>query len=514
LDIRHEYADPTVSPFVRWGPAGYAVFPPNNIHEVAAEICDALRSDPGLLDTLCSKRIRWGQIGGASAIHPAATWDKVILGLLRSFRDGQDTAGVYPLAIELLHLMLERPAPSAWTTSSDFITRNIDTMSGWETEARYFSDLADRELAATRKNHLIGSLGQPFGQARHFLRLFSLFALADDFAERGRDYPRALRFGLYLDGDVFAGRWAFRFLDRVRSVRWRPESNHADDQWLAQSLVARLIDDLDHDVWGERVNDFSARPLGLEANYRLQIDYALDARLLLGGEPECYFQFEGRTVRWINPTPENRALLTIGCDDQDNPEAEHDLVGRLLSLLTWQHRSPIRIEDVYTGARRPLPWISMTRAGYANIAVYEPEKQFPTHLPTGTWELLALWREAEGANSVYYRFLGYWKILESAINDPKERQAWINENAPKHHDSRLVDAIRAEGQPFSDYLQHWGRNAAVHVWDEPMVKPDRWRDFRRFSRDVGLIRWLAETLVGGSFNDGTSSTRREGATSA
>jgi hypothetical protein len=127
---------------------------------------------------------------------------------------------------------------------------------------------------------------------------------------------------------------------------------------------------------------------------------------------------------------------------------------------------------------------------------------------------LALWREAEAANSVYYRFLSYWKILESAIKDPKDRRAWINENAPKHRDSKPVEAIRAEGQPFSDYLEHWGRNAAVHVWGEPMVKPDRWTDFQRFSRDVGLIRWLAETLVSGSYDDATRNIRGEGETSA
>lgn len=429
MEIRHEFADPATSPFVRWGKAGYAVFPPNTIYEVGAQISDALGRDLGALDLLCSTRIVWASIGGARAIHPAATWDAVILGLLRSIRDQQDTAAAYPLAVHLLSLMLPRPARNAWTGVSDFIASKMDMLSGWDIQQSYFADLGNLELEAVRKNHIVNALGQPAGSVRHFLRLFSLFALADDFTERGRTYPRALRFELYIDDPhIFAGGWVFRFFERIRSVRWRPDSNHADDQWLAQCLAARLVDDLDRDLWAERVSEVKTRPLMIESRYPAQADYILDTRLILGGQPEYYFQFEGRTIRWINPTPENRTALTIGCDDRDNPETEHDLVGRLLSLLSWQNHSPIRVRDATTGARRPLPWISMTRAGYANTVVSEPEKQFPPRLSPETWELLALYREAEASNSIYYRFLGYWKIVEAAIKDKAQREVWVIES--------------------------------------------------------------------------------------
>jgi hypothetical protein len=245
--------------------------------------------------------------------------------------------------------------------------------------------------------------------------------------------------------------------------------------------VAQLVDDLDRDAWLEGVLEKGARPIALEPEYRCQADYALETRLLIGNDAECYFQFEGRTVRWINPTPENRAILTIGCADRENAEKEHNLAGRLLSLLTWKHHTAIRVEEATTGGRRPLPWISMTRAGYAHIQADEPDKYFPAALSPETWNLLALYREAACADSVYYRFLAYWKVIERALQEKGRREEWINEAVARYPDPQVVEAVGSEQKSFFSYFEHWGRNAVAHVFREPTVNPDEGRDFRRFT---------------------------------
>lgn len=294
----------------------------------------------------------------------------------------------------------------------------------------------------------------------------------------------------------------------MRTVKWRPPLNLCDPEWLAQLLAARVVDATARDIWQERLDAHKERLSRLEPQYRRQLDYILDSELLIGNEDEVYLSFEGRTFRWMNGTPECRATVTVGCnDDPTTTRQAEQAVDRFLSFLVWQHHIPITKLWGAGGPRRSLPIAWEPRmSGGTRIEPENAVSGYRQPFSPRRWLALALYREGLTSRSVFYEFLSFWKILELAIPRPVERSDWVD-----RHAARLSGAP-AQAVPVFEYLEASCRDAIAHVSVGPLrrrrkkkkrghpamaaaVDPDNHEHRVRITRDTRLVRDLAESAI-------------------
>lgn len=111
---------------------------------------------------------------------------------------------------------------------------------------------------------------------------------------------------------------------------------------------------------------------------------------------------------------------------------------------------------------------------------------------------LALYREDLSVNSVPYQFLGFAKIINVLHAGGSAQKAWIGAVLPNVTDAdaraRLAE-LSGEVADVSAYLFESGRCAVAHANTSPVVNPDDVEDFLRLSKDLPLIKALAEHLI-------------------
>jgi hypothetical protein len=284
--------------------------------------------------------------------------------------------------------------------------------------------------------------------------------------------------------------------ERTRSIRWRPLSNFCDPDWLAGDVLARLTDTLDRNLWQARVEKQKDHVNSLDDDCPWQLDYVLDSDLAIGKQEQTYFPFEGGTFRWINGTPETKATISIGVKNLKNHRTEDESLNRLLSVLVWEHGQSIVKEGGVAGARRSIPMIWGPRM--ASGVEIDPQYLFrgPTTYSEERWLALALFKEGVNSDSVFYKFVNFWKILEKTIKKKKARLTWINSKGPQLGSHReRIDEIMKKNADLAEYLYDSGRCAIVHVFHDPIVNPDDYNDFVRISEDVRIVQELARAAV-------------------
>jgi len=336
-----------------------------------------------------------------------------------------------------------------------------------------------------------------FGPIRKILNVFALFAISEDFANHSTIYPHSVRLLIpEPEFGMLSPHWHRMQFHQVRTVRWRPQDILCDPEWLAEQLLARLTDNLDRDLWSEHIEKYKERENKLDADCPFQLDYVLDSGLIIGDEEEVYFSFEGKTFRWINGTPESQAVLSVGCKNLNDP-SETEAVNRLLSSLVWSHRVSIRKGSGVGGARRTLPltWGPRMSGGIK----IDPQYLLSEHKSGASANrnlALALYKEGKNAESVFYRYLSYWKILEVAIPDKGKRWDWINKNVARAtFEKQRVAEIGAVNPNIAEYLDYSGRCAIAHVFRQPIINPDDREDNMRISKDVRLVEDLARLAI-------------------
>jgi hypothetical protein len=120
---------------------------------------------------------------------------------------------------------------------------------------------------------------------------------------------------------------------------------------------------------------------------------------------------------------------------------------------------------------------------------------------------LALFREARTVNSTPFGFLSYFKILNifwkdkfETINGQRQNPMieGIRATLPKLKDELAVSRLRALDTIEPDvpkYLYESGRCAIAHAYAHPIVDPDDVSDLRRLSKDLYIVKEIAEHLI-------------------
>jgi hypothetical protein len=210
---------------------------------------------------------------------------------------------------------------------------------------------------------------------------------------------------------------------------------------------------------------------------------------------EAAVSFEGQRI-FLRPGSETAApCIDIHYDDPLTDEGAYDLIQRFMSSLAWVEGARIRqVMALGSGVR--------TSVGHGMGARIINPNFKADYLPSPADEkqrlALALYREALSVNVIAYQFLGYFKIINILYSTTQTQEEWVNKTAPLLAEFRARERIAelALTEPdIGHYLYVSGRCAIAHAFSQPVVDPDSREDQRRLSRDLPLIRALAEHLI-------------------
>lgn len=512
--------NPTETPFVYFV-SGTPVYPPNSLYKCLNNALAAAEQKP--IREVLKEFAKVGDVAGQWAVLPEGWWYHFLLTYLGYFRNNFSAPEeLEQSALEILKLINGGAPDAAWPKLISYITADVDQLSGWakswikESAERsnvfkgedgnyYFKDrggtliqiVGAKSTPETRLDFITDHILRSYGCLGQVFNVFSAFAISYEFERNATSFPRSMK--AVLVEPKFEGtshHWRLIQYQHTRSIRWRPLSNFCDPEWLAGDLLARVTDTLDRNLWQEQIEKQKGQPNSLDQDCPWQVDYVVDAGLTIGSEEQIYFEFEGRTFRWINGTAETKATLSVGVKDINNHKAEDESLNRLLSVLVWEHRHPIVKESGVGGARRPIPhvWGPRMSAGvridpqylFRDAGVYSDER----------WLALALFKEGVNSRSVFYQFLNFWKIIELTVKDKGARWAWINAKAPHLglHRERIQEILKSNPD-VAEYLDYSGRCAIAHVFRNPIINPDGLTDYIRISQDVRVVEDLARAAI-------------------
>lgn len=507
------------SPFLRYV-QGTAVFPPNTLHESTLTLLDQIDDRPAT--EILNALLMHGRIDGHIGLTAESTWYALLKEFI-SYRGREFDAGpdAEQRAVDLLRIMVRQPHELAWAELEPYILEHIDELSGWDrswtrqrAEAHnvfrtehgeyFFKDgrgvvvqiIGEKSLPEVRLDYLSDSIERPYGCVRRILTVFSLFAISEDFARKPESYPQSLIMVLPEPGEtMLTPRWQLVQLFRARGSSWHPSNALCDPGWLSEQILAQLTD-LFGDPRTGFVSEFMGRENKLDEDCGMQIDCVLETDLVINGTDETYFQFEGRTFRWIGGTGASKTTLSVGVKDNNDFDAASESMNRLLSALAWEHRVPIRKGAGAAGPRRNLPFIwGPWRSGGLGIS---SSGLLSTYTPGSEHRrrALAFYREGLNSASVFYKFFNLWKILELAVPSESARRSWLSSTLPQLQRSRLrINEISATNPDVADYLYESCRCAITHVWRKPYVDPDDPTDSARISADLDILDELVRIAM-------------------
>lgn len=116
---------------------------------------------------------------------------------------------------------------------------------------------------------------------------------------------------------------------------------------------------------------------------------------------------------------------------------------------------------------------------------------------------LALYREGLSVNLTPYKFLSFFKVINTIRNGPKNQMEWINANLQHVTDSdaiKRISAIQSTSKDVANYLYGSGRCAIAHAFDQnTVVNPDDPADLSRLHEDLSVMRELARIVIERTF---------------
>jgi hypothetical protein len=126
-----------------------------------------------------------------------------------------------------------------------------------------------------------------------------------------------------------------------------------------------------------------------------------------------------------------------------------------------------------------------------------------TYLPEPTEDrgrlALALMREGHSLNHPAYAFLSFYRVLEAALPDGRQRGAWITANLDRIFDHRgreALEKLKATGiTDFGGHLYKSGRQAIAHAAADPVINPDDASDYDRLQGELPIMRGLAQLAI-------------------
>lgn len=213
-------------------------------------------------------------------------------------------------------------------------------------------------------------------------------------------------------------------------------------------------------------------------------------------------RFAGQEV-WVFPLLHNRQpSVAISTAESSAPEAAERVLMRFISSLAWVYREGILTSGIATsGQARPLGcsgWEMQPapRTAFDLIGLPAPAE------PRGQLAL-ALMRDGWSINSPAYAFLSFYRAFEVAVQDPKARQRWFQEDRLSQlHRANVATHVALErlnfasAQALGQRLFKERRHPIAHGMNPPhVISPDDIATLRELQSEKEIMGAVASIAI-------------------
>jgi hypothetical protein len=207
--------------------------------------------------------------------------------------------------------------------------------------------------------------------------------------------------------------------------------------------------------------------------------------------------YRGATL-WIMPLMrEFEPSIAMRRLPEKSREQCESLMMRFVSALSWVQERGILVDGIGGGnlprpmGRPPQQFVSICDEFHLD---YLPE-------PNNERTLLAmaLMREGRGLNHPGYAFLSFYRVLEVAFPNGRDRADWISEHVGFLKDHEAKEAVRKLTEAgigdIGRHLRDSNRHAMAHAKEEPIIDPDDLSEMRRLRQELPIISALAKGAI-------------------
>lgn len=269
-----------------------------------------------------------------------------------------------------------------------------------------------------------------YGKLYRILRYIALFDIAHEYTHNPTDFPDKLSCVLFDNNgktNYLDWQWQMPTPFDFIPIQWYPCSPYSNLEWLGSDLVLNLP--FPEVNAGKSITTTNPTNKDLEnwreafRGYKWQIEIPITQNILVGDEPEEYFDFFDRKVRWINGNYFMQSMLIVPASD-DNGDDGIELARKFLSVMNLERDVGLSERLISRNSPRFLPWLRPIRMG--DFQGFNRDYMLPfdyKNYSKKKWQALAFMREAASSNSIYYAFLNYFKVVELAntANDTSKR---------------------------------------------------------------------------------------------
>lgn len=174
---------------------------------------------------------------------------------------------------------------------------------------------------------------------------------------------------------------------------------------------------------------------------------------------------------------------------------------RFLSELAWLFNTKVNVLFYNTTSSKPQKLVDQTRGCFNRIGNSLYLDLYKQVASDDKQKLaLGIYREGLSSDSSFYSFLCYFRIINMKYETGEDQIRWINTNVSTIKDERNTVNYLSNQKivDIGDHLYKSGRCAVAHASlysGADIADPNNFEDNKRISRELPLIKELAELLV-------------------
>src|SRR6185312_2074685 len=207
--------------------------------------------------------------------------------------------------------------------------------------------------------------------------------------------------------------------------------------------------------------------------------------------------YRGETL-WIMPLMrEFEPSIAMRRPPKKSREQCESLMMRFVSALSWVEEHGMLVDGI-GGGNLPRP-MGRPRQQFLSICDEFHLDYLPEPADERTLLAMALMREGRGLNHPGYAFLSFYRVLEVAFPNGRDRAEWISEHVSFLKDHQAEEAVRklieAGIEDIGRHLRDSNRHAMAHAKEDPIIDPDNLSETRRLWRELPIISALAKGAI-------------------
>lgn len=208
-------------------------------------------------------------------------------------------------------------------------------------------------------------------------------------------------------------------------------------------------------------------------------------------------EFEEHEI-WLLPITRDAKPGLAARNSRLDRDATLAMLYRLTSLISWYKDDGVIVTN-HGGGSPMLPAYGKDNDNHIILPDTFDFHRMPPVTDDKGKLAIALMREGRGLTHPAYSFLTFYRVLECAIADGRQRSKWIEDNVKNLTRGRTAEALEQLGlsdpRDIGLHIFNSGRNAVAHARGDPIANPDDPIEYQRLQRERPIIEGLASLAI-------------------